>query len=239
MSLKRLKAELEKLGDREKAKDLQWFFKTGPGEYAEGDRFIGITVPRLRELAKRYPTLTLPEALRLLRSRIHEARFLALLLLMQQYRQADLPGKKRIYQAYLGHTAYINNWDLVDVSAKGIIGAFLEDKDRAPLYKLARSHSLWERRIAVLSTFWFIAKDDFKESLALGALLVADPHDLIHKAVGWMLREIGKKDLVAEEKFLKKYGAVMPRTMLRYAIERFPEAKRQSYLRLSRTARHN
>ena len=235
MSLKRLKAEIGELGDRKKAKDLQWFFKTGPGEYAEGDRFLGITVPRLRDLARRYPDLTLQEILQLLRSPIHEKRFLSLLLLMRKYGQADLSGKKRIYQAYLRHTACINNWDLVDVSAKNIPGAFLEDKDRAPLYKLAWSNSLWERRIAVLSTFRFIANNDFKDALKIGALLVADSHDLIHKAVGWMLREIGKRDRASEESFLKKYCAVMPRTMLRYAVERFPESKRQAYLRKPRS----
>lgn len=231
MKLTALKSEIRKLGNKRKAKLLKRFFKTGPGEYAEGDIFMGINVPVLRNLAKRYQKLPLDETLRLLKSKIHEERLLSLLILILKYRQADLPGKEKIYKAYLNHAKYINNWDLVDVTAKHIIGAFLSGKDKAPLYKLVNSDSLWERRIAVLSTFHFIANNDFSDSLKIAKILLLDQHDLIHKAVGWMLREVGKKDMDSEEGFLKKYRAAMPRTMLRYAIERFPESKRQTYLK--------
>jgi 3-methyladenine DNA glycosylase AlkD len=230
MNVKAIKAVLKKHRNREKAIILQRFFKTGAGEYAEGDIFLGITVPRLRALAKQYQGLAFKETLQLLKSRIHEERLLALLILILKYQKAGLAQKEKIYKAYLGHSRYINNWDLVDVTAKRIIGDFLQDKDRAPLYRLARSGSLWERRIAILSTFHFIENNDFEDSLKIAKILISDPHDLIHKAVGWMLREVGKKDRDCEERFLKKYYPAMPRTMLRYAIERFPETKRQAYL---------
>ena len=230
MSLKKLKFDLRQYSNKKKAKILQGFFKTGPGEYAEGDIFIGITVPTLRALSKRYQSLALNETLQLLKSRIHEERLLSLLILILKYNKADLREKEKIYKAYLGHSKYINNWDLVDVTAKHIIGDFLKHKNKAPLYKLACSDSLWEKRIAILSTFHFIENNDFKNTLKIAEILISDPHDLIHKAVGWMLREVGKRDRDCEEKFLKKYYTVMPRTMLRYAIERFPETKRQAYL---------
>ena len=230
MSLPKLRTELRKKGDPKKARLLQRFFKTGPGEYAEGDVFVGVMVPVLREISRKYQGLPFDEVLRFLRSRIHEERLLSLLILIIKYRAAGLPEKEKIYKAYLSNTAYINNWDLVDVTAKYIVGGFLKDKSRAPLYTLARSRSLWERRIAVLATFHFIAENDFADALKIAEILVADPHDLMHKAVGWMLREIGKKDVAAEEAFLKKHYTMMPRTMLRYAIERFPERKRQAYL---------
>lgn len=231
MGLKELRRDLRSQGDAKKARLLQRFFKTGPGEYAEGDVFIGVMVPALRALSKKYRHLALGETLQLLRSRIHEERLLSLLILILKYREAGLPEKEKIYKAYLRHAAYINNWDLVDVTAKHIIGGFLKDKDRAPLYTLARSGSLWERRIAVLATFHFIAENDLADALRIAEILVADPHDLMHKAVGWMLREVGKKDVGAEEAFLRRHYTTMPRTMLRYAIERFPERKRQAYLR--------
>lgn len=230
MSLKNLKLDLRKYSDHKKAKISQQFFKTGPGEYAEGDIFFGITVPILRILAKQHQGLALNQTLQLLKSRIHEERLLSLLILILKYRKADLLGKEKIYKAYLNHSKYINNWDLVDVSAKHLIGDFLKNKDRAPLYKLARSDSLWERRIAILSTFHFIENNDFKDTLKIAEILISDPHDLIHKAVGWMLREVGKRDRDSEERFLKKYYTAMPRAMLRYAVERFPETKRQAYL---------
>ncbi|MDD5730883.1 MAG: DNA alkylation repair protein [Candidatus Omnitrophica bacterium] len=230
MNLKKLKFDLRKYSDKNKAELLQRFFKTGPGEYADGDIFLGITVPKLRILAKEYRSLPLNETLRLLKSRLHEERLLSLLIVILKYRQADLSEKEKIYKAYLGHTKYINNWDLVDVTAKHIIGDFLKDKNRAPLYNLARSASLWERRIAILSTFHFIANNEFTDSLKIAKILITDRHDLIHKAVGWMLREVGKKDIACEERFLKECYAAMPRTMLRYAIELCPERKRQSYL---------
>ena len=231
MSLKKLKFDLLKYSDKKKAKIVQRFFKTGPGEYAQGDIFLGITVPMLRILSKRYQSLAFNETLQLLKSRIHEERLLSLLILILKYRKGDLPEKERIYKAYLNHSKYVNNWDLVDVSAKHIIGAFLKDKDRAPLYKLARSDSLWGRRIAILSTFHFIENNDFEDTLKIAEILISDPHDLIHKAVVWMLREVGKRDRDSEERFLKKYYTAMPRTMLRYAVERFPESKRQAYLK--------
>jgi 3-methyladenine DNA glycosylase AlkD len=234
MKLEKLKEELRRCGDKEQAKLLQRYFKTGPGEYAEGDRFLGIKVPVLRGLVKRFGRLPLRSALELLRSPVHEERLVALLSLIELYRTEEPAGKEKVYKAYLAHTRFINNWDLVDVSAKSIVGAFLMDRDRAPLYTLARSRSLWEKRIAVVATFYFISRDDFRDSLKIGAILMNDRHDLIHKAVGWMLRELGKKDQRVEEEFLKKYCAVMPRTMLRYAIERFPASKRQAFLKGSR-----
>jgi 3-methyladenine DNA glycosylase AlkD len=230
MSLTKLKSELQKHSDKGKAKILQRFFKTRLGEYAEGDIFIGIKVPILRTLAERYQCLTLDETLKLLKSCIHEERLLSLLILILKYRKADLSAKEKIYKAYLNYSEYINNWDLVDATAKHIIGDFLKDKDRAPLYKLARSDSLWERRIAILSTFHFIENNDFEDTLKIAKILIRDSHDLIHKAVGWMLREVGKRGMDSEERFLKKYYTAMPRTMLRYAVERFPETKRQAYL---------
>jgi len=237
MSLSLIRSALRGYGDPSKALVLQRFFKTGPGEYAAGDLFIGINVPVLRSLAKKYQSLSLGEVLHLLKSRIHEERLLSLLILILKYRAGDLVVKKKIYRAYLAHTAYINNWDLVDVTAKHIVGDFLKDRDRDVLYKLARSGSLWERRLAMLTTFYFIEGRDFKDTLKIAELLMADSHDLIHKAAGWMLREVGKRDLVVEERFLKKHCAIMPRTMLRYATERFPEAKRQAYLSVRKRGR--
>jgi len=231
MLLKQLRLVLQKHGNKKQAGLLQRYFKTGPGEYAEGDIFLGIKVPVLRALAKEYQCLTLDATLRLLKSRIHEERLLALLILILKYRKANLLDKERIYKAYLNHSKYINNWDLVDVTAKHIVGDFLKDKDRLPLYRLASSKSLWEKRIAILSTFHFIENNDFEDTLKIAKTLIFDPHDLIHKAVGWMLREVGKRDMVCEERFLKQHYAVMPRTMLRYAIERFPESKRKAYLK--------
>jgi len=231
VSLKNLKADLRSCANQEKAKVLQRFFKTGPGGYAAGDIFLGITVPVSRALSKHYQTLGLPDVVKLLKSPIHEERLVSLLILMVQYRQADLSTKEKIYKIYLLHSKYINNWDLVDLSAEHIVGNFLLDRKRAPLYGLAHSRSVWERRIAILSTFCFIKNDDFKDTLQIARILIADQHDLIHKAVGWMLREIGKRDQNCEEKFLRKFYPKMPRTMLRYAIERFPKSKREAYLR--------
>lgn len=230
MSLRKLRADLRKCGNKEKAGILQRFFKTGPGEYGHGDIFLGIAVPTLRNFAKLYQGLEFDDVMQLLKSRFHEERLLSLLILIIGYRKADLPGKRRIYRAYLNHSGYINNWDLVDVTAKHIVGAFLRDKDRAPLYKLARSGFLWERRIAIMSTFHFIEDNDFEDTFKIAKILISDPHDLIHKAVGWMLREVGKRDMASEERFLKKYHAVMPRTMLRYAVERFMATKKRKYL---------
>lgn len=207
------------------------FFKTGPGEYGAGDRFIGLTVPQVRSFAKTYRNLSLSETYQLLRSPIHEERLLALIILVEKYQRAEVAGRRRIYELYLRSTRYINNWDLVDCSAEHIVGAYLRERSRSSLLKLARSENLWERRIAMMATFHFIKRGEFAPTLRLARPLLRDREDLIHKAVGWMLREVGKRDLPAEEKFLKQHCRQMPRTMLRYAIERFPEFKRQRYLR--------
>jgi 3-methyladenine DNA glycosylase AlkD len=230
MSLSELKCNLRKSSNKLQAKILQKFFKTGAGEYAQGDIFLGVRVPVLRNLAKRYQGLEFNETLELLKSPIHEERLLSLLILILKYLKAGSAEQERICKAYLKHSRYINNWDLVDVSAQHIVGHFLTGKNKGILYKLADSDSLWERRIAVLSTFHFIKNNDFRDTLKIAKILIADSHDLIHKAVGWMLREIGKRDRGSEEVFLKKYCRIMPRTMLRYAIERLPELKRQLYL---------
>jgi len=221
---------LSKLGSKEQAAISQRFFKTGPGEYGEGDIFIGIKVPVLRKLAKEYMNLSLKDVQIILRSNYHEERLLSLLILVDQFSKGDQKKKKSIYELYLKSTRFINNWDLVDLSAHLIAGPYLMDKSRAPLYELARSDLLWERRIAVMSTFHYIKHDEFSDTLKIAGMLLSDKEDLIHKAVGWMLREIGKRRLQSEEIFLKKHYQKMPRTMLRYAIEKFPEPKRKSYL---------
>ncbi len=213
------------------AKFLQRFFKTGPGEYGEGDRFIGVRVPATRRVARRYRDLPLTDTLVLLQSPIHEERLLALILLVEKYRQGTSDEQSEIYRQYLDNTRHINSWDLVDVSAEHIVGAYLKNRSRSPLYELARSDCLWERRIAIMATFHFIKNNEFGETLKIAEMLVADDQDLIHKAVGWMLREIGKRDQDTEVSFLKKYYQRMPRTMLRYAIEKFPENVRQQYLK--------
>jgi 3-methyladenine DNA glycosylase AlkD len=231
MTILEIQRKLRRLANKEKAQLLQGFFKTGPGQYGEGDVFLGITVPLLRKLAKECRGTSVADSLTLLRSEIHEQRLLALFLLIHVYTQGGEAVKKRIYGEYLKNTRYINNWDLVDLSAPNIVGDHLLDRSRKPLYALARSSDLWKKRIAILATFRFIKENDFVDALAIAGMLVRDDHDLIHKAVGWMLREVGKRDMQAEEGFLKKHCQAMPRTMLRYAIERFPEAKRQRYLK--------
>lgn len=226
----RLEKELKKLRNPTKAKIYARFFKTGKGEYGEGEKFLGATVPQIRQVAKKAPDLPLSEILSLLTGEFHEHRWLANMLLGRQYQRADPADKKRIVSFYLKHTGKFNNWDLVDGSAPNILGDWLADKDKSVLYRLARSPNLWERRIAIMATFAFIKQGFFADSLKIAEVLLTDKHDLIHKAVGWMLREIGKKDLVAEENFLQKHASKMPRTMLRYAVEKFPEAKRKHYL---------
>jgi 3-methyladenine DNA glycosylase AlkD len=231
MTVKEIQLRLPKLGNKQRAENSQRYFKTGPGEYGEGDIFLGIAVPELRKLAKEYQALTLTEAAQLLRSPIHEERLLALLILVRSFAKGDDRFKEKIYHLYLDNTQYINNWDLVDLSAVYIVGAFLKDKSKKPLYALAKSNNLWERRIAIIATFYFIKEGEFTESMDIARMLLSDKEDLIHKAVGWMLREVGKRHLATEERFLKKHYKKMPRTMLRYAIEKFPEAKRQRYLK--------
>ncbi|MBI4808694.1 MAG: DNA alkylation repair protein [Nitrosomonadales bacterium] len=209
---------------------LQGFFKTGPGQYGEGDVFLGIKVPPLRALAKQHRDADLCTISTLLDSQYHEERLFALLLLMQFYRQVGDKEQADAYQLYLNNTHRINNWDLVDISAPHIVGRHLEGRPRKVLHIMARSTMLWERRIAIIATLHFIRLNDFADTLRIAGILLHDEHDLMHKAVGWMLREVGKRDLVAEEGFLKQHYRDMPRTMLRYAIERFPEPKRKSYL---------
>jgi len=226
-----IRQELRKYASPAKAKILQGFFKTGPGEYAQGDLFIGVQVPATRAVAKKFHNLKRSQVACLLKSKIHEERLLALFILVMQYAKGDHRAREGIYKFYLEHTRYINNWDLVDLSAEKIIGPFLVGKPKNVLYKLARSFSLWERRIAILSTFHFIKMNQFDDTIKIAAVLLNDKEDLIHKAVGWMLREVGKRDQACEEKFLKKYYKKMPRTMLRYAIERFSPLRRKAYLK--------
>ncbi len=226
-----VKKRLGALGDAERAKHSKRFFKTGPGEYGEGDRFLGLTVPDLRRLARSCTDLALQDLRALLRSPVHEERLLALLVLVARFRKGGPPQQKRIYDFYMRHRRGVNNWDLVDGSAPHIVGAYLADKDRSILYQFARSRDLWERRIAILATYHFIRHDDFGDTLQIAEQLLADKEDLIQKAVGWMLREVGKRDGKAQKTFLKQHYRHMPRTMLRYAIERFPAAERQRYLK--------
>jgi 3-methyladenine DNA glycosylase AlkD len=225
-----IRAKLLQLASKDKAKILQGFFKTGPGEYGEGDIFLGITVPVLRKLSKEHDALPVNEVVLLLRSSVHEERLLALMLLVNAFAKGEEKLRKKIYDLYLKNTRYINNWDLVDLTAPNIVGSYLLDKSRKPLYDLAKSKNLWKRRISILATFQFIKQHDFDDSLKISKILLIDEHDLIHKAVGWMLREVGKRSLSVEERFLKQHYKKMPRTMLRYAIERFPETKRKKYL---------
>ena len=222
--------ELAKLGDPEQAAVLRRFFKTGPGQYGEGDLFRGIKVPALRQIVKKYPDLPLADAERLLHAGQHEDRLLGLLFLVAGFEKGGAEVRSGIYRLYLDNTRFINNWDLVDVTAPHIVGAYLFDRNRAPLRSLARSALLWERRIAIVATFYFIRRNQFDDTLKIAGMLLGDKHDLMHKAVGWMLREVGKRDLAAEEGFLQKHCGHMPRTMLRYAIERFDPDKRTGYL---------
>jgi 3-methyladenine DNA glycosylase AlkD len=236
MTLKEVKKELLSQKSPKMAKLLMGFFKTGKGEYGEGDVFYGIKVPKTRIVAKKYAkSMTLLEIEELLHSKIHEERLCALLILIQKYENKEITQneKKEIFDLYLSNTKYINNWDLVDLSAPRISGKYIFENpnEKKVLKKLAKSNLLWDKRIAILSTFYFISKNEFSESLKLAETLLLEEHDLMHKAIGWMLREIGKRDLKTEEDFLKKYYKKMPRTMLRYAIEKFPEEKRQKYLK--------
>ncbi|MEW6585091.1 MAG: DNA alkylation repair protein [Nitrospirota bacterium] len=229
-TLNRLKKDLQKLADPQKASILSRFFKTGKGEYGEGDVFLGIPVPEQRKVAKRYSSLSFPEIQTLLSSRIHEHRLAALLILVIRFKSANDAGRQKIVEFYLGNTKRVNNWDLVDLSAEKILGEYLLERDKSAIYGLAQSDNVWARRIAVISTFAFIKRHRFEDTLRLAEQLMNDRHDLIQKAVGWMLREIGKRDQEAEEGFLRKYHRAMPRTMLRYAIERFDQEKRDEYL---------
>ncbi len=230
-TVNQIRKAMRRLGSRERAEMSQRYFKTGPGQYGEGDIFLGLNASELKALTVEHQALAADDVLLLLKSPVHEERMLALLILVRAYSKGDETTKKRIYETYLANTRFINNWDLVDASAHYIVGRYLIDKSRKPLYALARSSSLWERRIAIISTFWFIRQNQFADTLKISKLLLSDKEDLIHKAVGWMLREVGKRDLPAEEDFLREHYKTMPRTMLRYAIEKFPESHRRMYLK--------
>lgn len=224
-------AQLQRMGDPEHARFVAGYFRTGPGEYGEGDRFLGIRIPALRAVVREHRGTSLETIAELLQSEWHEARLLACLLLADGYKRADEAGREAIYRLYLGNTRWINNWDLVDSSAPQVVGAHLEDRDRSVLEELARSESLWERRIAILATQHFIRGGDFGTTLRIAEMLVDDRHGLIHKAVGWMLREVGNRDRAVAETFLRRHHRTMPRTMLRYAIEKFPPDLRQRYMK--------
>jgi len=231
MNQKIIHNDLLQLANEQIAEHSQRFFKTGKGEYGEGDIFLGIRVPLLRRLVKKYGGISIAEVRKLLHSKFHEERLLAVLMLVQLFKSADESVQKQVYDLYLENTEFINNWDIVDISASNIVGAHLYEKDKAPLYDLVQSKNLWERRIAIISTFYFIRQNEFDDTLKIAKILLNDKEDLIHKAVGWMLREVGKREIEFEEEFLQEHYKIMPRTMLRYAIEKFPETSRKMYLR--------
>ncbi|MCH6573783.1 MAG: DNA alkylation repair protein [Bacteroidetes bacterium] len=231
MNLKELKNTIRANANKDHAKTMQWFFKTGKGEYGEGDKFIGIKVPVQRKIAKKFGELDLEDLQKLLNSKIHEERLISLLILVDKYDKADEKVKDKIYRFYKKNRRKINNWDLVDLSAPKIMGIHLLNRDKQILYKFAHSKNLWEKRISIISTYSFIKNHDFNTTLEISDILLNDDHDLIHKAVGWMLREVGKQSLQILEKFLKPRYKKMPRTMLRYSIEKFPEKKRKKYLK--------
>lgn len=229
-SLTAVRRDIRALGSPERAKHSLRFFRTGPGEYGEGDKFLGLTVPEMRAIAKRYRDLDHDEVLELLQSEWHEERLVALLLLVDAYERGDEAGRLKIHRAYLANTRRVNNWDLVDMSAGQVVGGHLDAAEIRLLEKLARSKELWERRIAIVATFNFIKRGELAPTQRIAEILLEDTHDLIHKAVGWMLREVGKKDRKVLDAFLARHYRRMPRTMLRYAIERHPETMRKRYL---------
>jgi hypothetical protein len=225
-----IRNDLRSLGSAEKAQHSSRFFKTGRGEYGEGDRFLGIPVPVIRKSVRKYKDAPVRTIMSFVRSPYHEERLFGILSLVDRYRRGDDESKKSIFDLYLDNTSYINNWDLVDSSAHFIVGPYLQEGSRKIIYRLAKSKNLWERRIAIIATYHYIKANDYSDTLALAEILRDDPHDLMYKAVGWMLREVGNRDRDAEEEFLRKHYRKMPRTMLRYAIEKFPEGLRKSYL---------
>lgn len=225
-----IKKDLESKADSEKAKIFKRFFKTGKGEYGEGDEFLGLTVPQCRMFAKKYQNISLTEIKNLLHSKIHEERLIALIILTERFIKENEEGRREIFNFYLQHTHFINNWDLVDLSAGKIAGFYLFDKSKDILFQLVKSKSIWERRIAIIATYYFIKQKKVDETLTISKMLLSDSHDLIHKAVGWMLREVGKVSQVTLEKFIKENYKEIPRTTLRYAIERFPQSLRKEYL---------
>ncbi len=230
MNAKHLREALRALADPAIAEHSQRFFKTGKGEYGEGDRFLGIRAPLLRQQAKRDRDMPMEQLLRVLKSAYHEERLCALLIMVLKYQRGTQGERNAIFRHYLENTRFINSWDLVDSSAQYILGAHLENSERRVLYRLAESEMLWERRMAIIATFHFIRNRQFEDTLKISLKLLDDSHDLIHKAVGWMLREVGKRDPAVERRFLDSHSQRMPRTMLRYAIEKFPEKERKRYL---------
>ena len=231
MTARQVKKSLFEFKNPKKAKVYARFFKTGPGQYGEGDVFWGLTVPQKDQAIKNFYDLPLTQIQKLVDDDIHEVRMAGVSILVRQFQKADEERRKELALFYLKNSRRFNNWDLVDASAGKIMGAYLLTRNRSILYKLAKSENLWERRIAIIATGAFIRQNQFKDTLKISEILLKDEHDLIHKAVGWMLREVGKRDQAAEEKFLKRHWQEMPRTMLRYAIERFEEKKRQAYLK--------
>ncbi len=231
MTAKGVQERLRSLANAEYAVQAARYFKTGPGQYGEGDIFLGIRSAPLKQVAKEFTLLPFPEVQALLRSEVHEDRMTALLILVSKFQKGTAATQKQVYQVYLRHTKHINNWDLVDVSARDIVGGYLADRAKDPLFTLTRSASVWERRISIVATHEFIRRREFTHTFAIAESLLGDPHDLIHKAVGWMLREVGKRDEAALEGFLRRHSRSMPRTALRYAIERFGPEKRLSYLK--------
>lgn len=225
-----MREALRALGNKDIAAHSAGFFKTGKGEYGEGDRFLGIRIPVIRKHVRKFRDAPERAVLAMLRSQYHEERLFAALILVDQFERGSEPDKARIYELYLQNREYVNNWDIVDSSAHKIVGPWLQDRDRGMLYELVDSESVWDRRIAIIATFHFIRDRDFADALEIAARLRDDEHDLIHKAVGWMLREVGNRDREVEERFLKKHYSKMPRTMLRYAIEKLPEPRRKAYL---------
>ncbi len=228
---KKVLKDLESKKDKDQARILSYFFKTKKGQYGEGDIFWGIKVPVQRIISKKFKELSLEDIQILLDSKVHEVRLTGLFILIERYNISE--NKKEIFKFYLKNTRNINNWDLVDLSAPKILGDFLINnlKEIKVLYNLVKSDNLWERRIAILSTFTFIKNNNFEETLKIAEILLKDEHDLIHKSVGWMLREVGKKDKSKEKEFLNKYYRIMPRTMLRYSIEKFDPKEREFYMK--------
>lgn len=230
MNAAQVQSALKKKASPNRAKISQSFFKTGPGQYGEGDIFIGVTVPDVRSVCKSFQHMPLSEVQKILRSKIHEFRLAALLILVMQFSKADSKEKETLAKFYSKNLKYVNNWDLVDLSAEKILGPYFFERSKAPLYKLLKSKSLWDRRVAILTTFHFIRNHKFEDTLKMSKALMRDEEDLMHKAVGWMLREMGKRNLQVLEKFLHAHATKMPRTMLRYSIERFPEKQRKYFL---------
>lgn len=224
--------QLQAQANPEKAAFVARYFKTGPGEYGENDLFLGLAVGEVRAIAKKFRSLPLEEVTQLIQNPYHECRSAALFIWVDQFKRGDLSQKLEIFEAYLAHLEYVNNWDLVDVSARDIVGAFLYTQDRQLLYDLARSERIWTVRVAIIATFYFIKQKEYHDTLAIAESLLSHKHDLIHKACGWMLREVGQQDLEVLREFLNEHTLSMPRTMLRYAIEKLPESERQYYLKL-------